>query len=140
DAELLADELREPNQSPARTTRDVEAILGSIADPFVVHDRDWRFRYVNAAAREIFKSSTHGEADKGLLGVVVWDAYPALVGTGIEQTMREAVATGKAVTREEFYPQGGKWSEIRCYPMPDGGLATSWRDITARKRAEEAAH
>ena len=34
---------------------------------------------------------------------------------------------------------GMRWSSLYCYPLPDGGLATQWRDITERKRAEEAA-
>jgi signal transduction histidine kinase len=29
---------------------------------------------------------------------------------------------------------------VICYPLPDGGLATQWKDITAIKKAEESAH
>jgi len=32
----------------------------------------------------------------------------------------------------------GAWSLLHCYPLPDGGLAIQWRDITAHKRTEEA--
>ena len=29
------------------------------------------------------------------------------------------------------------WTEVRCYPLPDGGLAVVWRDITEQRRAEQ---
>jgi GAF domain-containing protein len=126
---------REAAQAQAR---EIQSILSSISEPFVVHDREWLFRYVNEAARAVFRNSGHPDVADGLLGVVVWDAYPELRGTQFELTMRRARDTGVPVTFEELYPERGTWSEMRCYPLPDGGLATSWRDITERKRVEEA--
>jgi GAF domain-containing protein len=126
--------------SAERAARDVEGILASISDPFVVYDPAWRFRYVNVAAREVFAASGRAGGARGLLGVVVWDAYPELVGSGTERAMRRAAAERVPVTFEEFYPERGTWSAVTCYPMPDGGLATTWRDVTARRQAEEAEH
>ena len=36
--------------------------------------------------------------------------------------------------------RAGTWAEIRCYPLPDGGVATLWKDTTDKKRAEETIH
>ena len=126
--------------SAERAARDVEGILASISDPFVVYDPAWRFRYVNVAAREVFAATARAAGSRGLLGVVVWDAYPELVGSGTERAMGRAVAERVPVTFEEFYPERGTWSAVTCYPMPDGGLATTWRDVTLRRQAEEAEH
>jgi signal transduction histidine kinase len=41
---------------------------------------------------------------------------------------------------EEYYPASGRWAEVRIYPLPDGGLASSWRDVTERRRLEESRH
>ena len=49
----------------------------------------------------------------------------------------EALATGRAVTLEEYYPPLETWFEVRAYPSADG-LSVYFRDVTERKRAEEA--
>jgi signal transduction histidine kinase/PAS domain-containing protein len=154
EADALTEELLETNDALARAhdsaesaragaeaaARDVQAILASISDPFVVHDREWRFRYINEPARRAFHASGRASGAQGLLGLGVWDTYPELLGTGFEQAMRRAAEERVPVTFEEFYPELGTWSEVHCHPMPDGGLATSWRDVTARRQAAEAEH
>jgi signal transduction histidine kinase len=52
--------------------------------------------------------------------------------------MKLAASSRKPVTFEAFSPQTGNWSEMHCYPLPNGGLATQWKDITQRKKGEEA--
>ena len=153
EARALAEELRQANDAllaateqaaaeraaAERAARDVGAILESIGDPFVVHDAEWRFRYINRPAAEVFGASFNTPAEH-LLGRVLWDVYPDIVGTKMEHEMRRAAAGRELVISEVYYPRHGNWSEIHCHPMPDGGVATSWTDITARKRAEEAEH
>jgi len=54
--------------------------------------------------------------------------------------MRRSAEQRVPVTFEAFYAERGEWSVLFCYPLPDGGLATQWKNITAIKRAEEASH
>jgi PAS domain S-box-containing protein len=144
--QAINDELQQTNAALAVAREAAEGaeayvrgILGSIGDPFVVQDNEWRFRYVNAAAAEVFATSSgHGTAE--LLGRVVWDAFPELIGTAFEREMRRARDTASPVTFTEFHANSGRWSEMRCYPMPGGGLATLWRDVTERMQAEESRH
>ena len=142
--EALAAELQTTNAALARSARDVEAILASIAEPFVVYDAAWRFRYVNEAASSVLYAARRAPgADRGaraLLGHSLWDVYPDLPGSGFDRAMRRAAEEGRPVTFEEYYPRTGRWSEVRCFPMPDGGVAVAWRDVTTRRRADEAAH
>jgi PAS domain S-box-containing protein len=42
-----------------------------------------------------------------------------------------------AVTFEPYYPPHDRWYEVNAYPSPDG-LSVYFRDVTGRKRAEEA--
>jgi PAS domain S-box-containing protein len=114
-------------------------ILESITDPFVVHDAEWRFRYINTPAEAVFQGAGRGTA-ADLVGRVLWEEYPDLVGTRFEREMRRAATERVPVTFEEFYPRQARWSEMRCYPLPDGGLATVWKDVTERRQAEEASH
>ncbi|MDP8944795.1 MAG: ATP-binding protein, partial [Actinomycetota bacterium] len=48
-----------------------------------------------------------------------------------------AMRSGTPVHFEEFNPWQGIWVEINAYPS-EGGLAVYFRDITERKRAQEA--
>jgi PAS domain S-box-containing protein len=145
-SEALTDELEqttahleEQTEAAEDASRFARGILESIVDPFVVQDAQWRFRYINAAAARVFAASGHGDAES-VVGRVVWDVYPQLIGSAYEREMRRAAEQRVPVEFEAFYAEGGTWSAISCYPLADGGLATQWRDITARKKAEEALH
>ena len=134
--EQSAEELAERTSDAENAERFTRGVLESIADPFVVQDSDWRFRYVNAAAARIFTEANQDPV--ALIGQVVWDVWPTLRGTKTEAEMKRASSTRTPVTFEAFSPAQGTWAELHCYPLPDGGLGTQWKDITIRKRAEEA--
>jgi len=104
-----------------------------------VQDAEWRFEYVNEAAAGIFARADVGSADT-LMGRVLWDVYPELLGTSFEREMKRARDERVPVAFTEFHAKSGTWSEMRCYPMPGGGLATLWKDVTERMQAEEARH
>ena len=132
-------ELEERTNEAEEAAAFSRGILESISDPFVVQDADWRFRYVNAAAARVMASSGHSDAT-ALVGRVVWEVYPELVGTMFEREMRRSARDRVPVHFEAFYAERGSWAELFCYPLADGGLSTQWKDITARKKAEEALH
>src|SRR5512141_22135 len=135
--EQSAEELAERSAEAESAERFSRGILESIADPFVVQDSDWRFQYINDAAAAIFSGTNHGPREK-LIGKKLWDEYPDIAGTKFETEMRRAMETKTPVTFEAFYPETGQWAELFCYPLPDGGLATQWKNTTARKKAEES--
>jgi PAS domain S-box-containing protein len=146
ESQVLSDELEATGIELEQHTREAEraasfsrSILESISDPFVVQDADWRFRYINEAAARTFATSGHGGAES-LVGRVLWDVYPQLIGTPFEREMRNAARERVPTHFEAFYAERGTWSQLYCYPLPDGGLATQWQDITSRKKAEEATH
>jgi signal transduction histidine kinase len=75
-----------------------------------------------------------------LIGRVVWEAFPQILGSKTEMLMRRAARERVPIQFETRTADGRRWQSLYCYPLPDGGLATQWRDITERKRGEEAAH
>jgi PAS domain S-box-containing protein len=133
--EQSAEELEERSAAADEAERFSRSIVESISDPFVVFDEQWAFLFINAAAEKIFSASGHAE----MTGKVVWAEYPELAGTSFEEHMRRAAQTREPIAFEAFYPGTGEWSATFCYPLPDGGIAAQWRNITDRKRAEEAA-
>lgn len=146
ESQSMAEELEQTSVELSERTTEAEAarafsqsILESIRDPFVVQDADWRFRYINSAALAIFNRNA-GDDRESYLGRSVWEVYPELIGTTFETEMRRAARDRVAVQFEAFYAERGEWAQLNCYPLPDGGLATQWRNITVRKKAEEALH
>jgi len=106
-------------------------LLESIRDAFLAMDRDWRFTHVNGEAERLLGCSA---AD--LLGRVFWDVYPAVRGTEFEQIYRRAAATGEPGSVTAFYPDHGRWYEVRAYPWADG-ISVFFMNVTAKRRAEE---
>src|ERR1043166_5217437 len=144
ESQALAEELEQTTVELEERSAEAEAatlfangILESIRDPFVVQDTEWRFRYINDAAAQTL--SSHGNRQQ-LLGRVLCEVYPELIGTVFEREMRRAATERVPIHFEAFYAERGDWAELSCYPLHDGGLATQWKNITAKKKAEEARH
>ena len=114
--------------SEARVAR----VLESMSTAFFSVDSSWRFTYVNAQAEQLL-----GGSRDDLLGAVVWDRFPAAVGTDFETNYRHAMATGEPVTFDAYYPQPlDAWFEVRAWRNTDG-LAVYFLDVTARRRLLE---
>ncbi|MGY1987633.1 SpoIIE family protein phosphatase [Blastococcus sp. SYSU DS0669] len=117
-------------QEDVRIARLLEAMKAS----FFSVDRHWRFTYVNAEAERVL-----GASRDELIGGVIWELFPAAVGSDFERYYRAAVATGEEQVFEAYYPQPLEaWFEVRAWPTPDG-LSVSFLDVTERRAAEEHA-
>ena len=112
--------------------RKASAILESIADPVVAFDRQYRFTYASRRACEAL-GKTRGD----LIGRCIWDVYPNEEGAGFQELCQRAWSSGKALTIERYSRVLGQWVEDWVYPFEDG-VAVQWREVTERKRAEEA--
>jgi signal transduction histidine kinase len=109
----------------------VITILETIADAFYALDTEWRYTYVNRQC-EMYYNKPRSE----VLGRVLWDLVPAVVGTIFEREYRRAMREQVPVHFEGLSPLSFLWLEVHAYPTPDG-LAVYTRDITARKIAQE---
>ncbi|MEN6623675.1 MAG: PAS domain S-box protein, partial [Smithella sp.] len=126
DHKRIEEELREANA-------ETKAILTGIADVFYSLDNQWRFTVVNPAAeRELF-----GRSVDELLGKVIWEVFPALVGTKPQQCYFEVVQKNEMGHYEAKSPLNGRWYEVFVSPR-QGGLDVYLRNIDKRKQAENA--
>ena len=151
EAQTLTEELEQSNQElqsaleiaeraraeAAEHERFANGILASITDPFIVTDAHWRIRYLNESASTLLEER-QGKKATTALGELFWDVYDGLSGTGFERVLRRAEKDRTPAMVEEYVPDRGEWWVLSCYPLPDGGLATQWRDVSDQKRAEEA--
>ena len=113
--------------------RRLTGTLESISDGVMSLDRDWRFTYVNPEAERLL-----GRPRAQLLGEVLWDVFPELVGSAIERDFHRCVAEGVTFEVESTNPLTGHHFSNRIHPGADGGVAVYFHDITRRKQAENA--
>lgn len=108
------------------------SVLESIGDAFFALDRDWRATYVNYKTARFL-----GRRQEDLIGRILWEAAPGLLGTQILERYKEARRTGVAAFFEAYWAPASAWVEIRAYPHADG-LSVFFHDITERRAAEES--
>jgi PAS domain S-box-containing protein len=108
-------------------------ILEGIADTFYSLDDQWRFTIVNPAAEK----APFGRPADELVGKVIWDLYPNLVGTRIHQHYLDAAEKHSFEHYASQSPLNQRWYEVFMQGRR-GGVDIFMRDITERKQAEEA--
>ncbi len=112
----------------------VSRVLESMSAAFYSLDRDWRFTYVNGEAERLL-----GRGREELVGGVIWDLFPATVGSVFESGYRRVMETGEQATFDAYYPAPlDRWYELRAWPGEDG-LSVYFLEVTDRRAAQQAA-
>jgi PAS domain S-box-containing protein len=115
-----------------RVTRIVE----SIRDGFQALDAQWRFTYINEAARQMMREQ--GLNPDEFIGKHFFnDAFPDVLGTRAESEFRRAVEQRIPAIFENYYAPWKRWFWVRAFPVQDGGISIFFQDIDDRKRQEE---
>ena len=114
-----------------RAAAEVIDSLESFSDMYIGVDSDWRVTYINAQAELRL-----GVLRETVVGADLWEAFPALPGTGFEAAYRRVMSTGEAGTVEAHYSDADLWCEARAYPLRRGGIGIYFRDIAERRAAE----
>jgi PAS domain S-box-containing protein len=120
-----------PHTPSRRLDDDVEDHLDRISDAVFAVDADFRFTYLNSKAEELL-----GVEQEAVKGSLVWDEFPAAVGTTFQQQYERAMRQGESVTFSEYFEPLDTWFEVSAYPS-ETGLTVYFRDVTRRKRREE---
>ncbi|MEO7496650.1 MAG: ATP-binding protein [Massilia sp.] len=128
-------ELLDAKEALRQANARMEAMLESVTDGFCSVDRGWHITYINSRALRLL--APQGKAREAVLGQVLWDEFPALVGSEVEQQYRRAMEAQEMLDFEYVDPELGAWFDMRCYPSPDG-LTCYIQDITGRKADEQA--
>jgi PAS domain S-box-containing protein len=125
DRKLAEEEIR-------RLAEQLTTTLESITDALVTVDADWRFTYVNREAERVLRRSR-----AELLGTDMWQQFPEGRGSPFEAAYMRALAEGRTVEIQEYFPPLETWLEIRAYPSARGGLTVYFRDVGERQAAQQ---
>lgn len=111
---------------------DFENILHRVPDPLALLNREWRLIYLNRAAEEIL-----GGGD--LLGCVIWDLFPAAIGSELHSSLLDVPVNGETVEKilrpSEYGLETESWFRLRAYPVDEWIAVIAW-DATEFQRAE----
>lgn len=111
-----------------------QSALQDMAEPFCLLDSQWRYIFANKRWLKTVQMESNPPTGKNM-----WDVFPHLkqtvVGEELHRAMRDRVQV-----RFEFYSAaaGGRWIEVRAYPVGDG-IAYFSTDISAQKLEQENA-
>jgi PAS domain S-box-containing protein len=110
----------------------IEAILESITDAFFVLDREQRFTFVNQRAAQVLRRSREQLTGLRLEEVLSGTEIGVLV-----QGVRRVLSGQPAFDCELYANALGGWFECHVGHTPEG-VSVYLREVTQRKRAEEA--
>lgn len=129
-----ADETRRESEARLRDEHErTVRILESIGDAFYAVDAGFRFTYVNSKAEQLW-----GKRREELLGRGLWDVFPQAAGSESHEMHLKVMRELEPVQYETRSAVLGIWLDVSLYPDTNGGLACYFRDVSKRKRAEEA--
>lgn len=107
-------------------------VLDRLHDAVIAYDGDWRYSYLNRSAERFI-----GLPREALLGKVMWEAFPATVGSASETQLRRAAACDGPSEFEVVGTAKRGIFAVRAYPS-EGGLVCYYRDVTAEREAAAA--
>jgi diguanylate cyclase (GGDEF)-like protein/PAS domain S-box-containing protein len=124
-------ELKQYSEALQAMSRKLFNALESMTDAFYTMDKEWRFTYLNKEAERLLQRPRDE-----LLGKVLWDEFPDLIGTRFEAEYRQAMEQVRPAAFEELYVPLDSWKELRVFPSSEG-LTVYFTDITEQKRLQE---
>ena len=120
------------DREPIPALDDPSAVLESMGDAFYAVDSNWRIVYANRRALDFW-----GVAADTVIGRVIWERFPEVAGSVVEQALRQARAEQRTVNLEAPSPITGVYVSATFCPSGTGACAY-WRDISDRIVTEQA--
>ena len=110
--------------------RKYRRLTERISDAYYAVDTDFTVTYWNDAIADRLAVPR-----EEVVGETLWEYFPEITDTVVEDRLREAMTTGEPTTCEYYYEPADYWTVLQIYP-DDDGLAVISKDITDRKQYE----
>ena len=114
-----------------RNGEKLETLIEGFTDYFFILNRQWEFIEVNSA----FERTVNRKREL-LLGKVIWNEFPDILGTDFEKVYRKALKGRKPVEFTSYFSPRKKWFNTTVYPSNDE-LTIFGKDVSAEILAAE---
>ncbi|MDF1503216.1 PAS domain-containing sensor histidine kinase [Roseisolibacter sp. H3M3-2] len=126
--------VRERGARPAAmTAEELGGLLEQVTDPLFVVDREWRLRFVNAAAATLWRLSPAAATGRSL-----WSVLPQTTAATAHEQLVRAMHEQRTAHLDHFATRQSGWVEVSAYPTGDGLLVLQ-RDVALVRAGEPAA-
>ncbi|MBS1512405.1 MAG: PAS domain S-box protein [Bacteroidetes bacterium] len=115
-----------------QSEKNYRLTLNRITDAFVALDINWCYTYMNAKAGELMDRDP-----QQVIGKNIWEDFKHAADPKFYAACLQAMEQQQYMYVETRYEKRGRWVENHLYPSPEG-LSFFSRDITGRKKAEDA--
>jgi len=117
-------DLVEARTEAERRDAELQDVISSIGDGFMVLDREWHFRYANTTALRLM-----GRAGDDVVGLNIWEEFPQAVGTDFDHYYNSVMETGQSQSFVAYFAPLETWFEVSAHATLEG-LAVYFRDYT----------
>ena len=107
---------------------NTDTILECIGDAIYSVAPDWSVVFFNRQAERFF-----GRSRTDVVGCSLWDCFPAARDSELGDRLRQVMEARAPIDVVVQSPSTGRWTDTRIFPLEDGGIAVSWRDVTAQQ-------
>ncbi len=115
-----------------RAPLSVDQILDGLAEGFFALDSNWRFIAFNRAAEGMFEI-----ARDEVLGKLLWEVSPGIVGTEFDRRYRLAMSNRQEQQFESYtIRRPDRFHEVRAFPLGEG-IGVAFKDATDRQKILE---
>lgn len=111
---------------------ELNHVFERVTDAFIALDNNWVYTHVNEVAARL-----HNMQPADLIGKVMWDVFPEVVGEPFYDALMHAAKTREPQRLELYFKSREKWYEDLIYPGEDG-ISVYYHDISERKNAQVA--
>src|SRR5271168_4887477 len=106
----------------------IDQIMDGLAEGFFALDSNWRFVAFNRAAEEMFEI-----AREQVLGKLLWEVSPAILGTEFDRRYRLAMSNREEQQFESYtIRRPDRYHEVRAFPLGEG-IGVAFKDATDRQ-------
>jgi diguanylate cyclase (GGDEF)-like protein len=127
-AQCIAEEAR---QRAERSAARIQQVLENTSDCVYSLDRSWCFTFLNEKARQYL-------GEKACVGASIQEIFPDGQLAIFDHCFLEAIHHRHPASAEVYLAARNAWFEM-CVVPDDDGITVFFRDVTARKGAEERA-
>ncbi len=130
---IVYQNVRERERLAARLERrsDQNTLLDRLPVGIAKLDQEYRYTYLNDRAIASLKTS-----QDHLLGRSVWEVYPEVAGTFVEEAYRRTMEQGEVSSLELYFTPVETWFDLEAHPAEGGGIVVFFFDARQRKLNE----